>query len=44
MTGRIADHLSDGETSTTAKHYVAKGASEQGRGTRAITVIAGGRR
>ncbi|MDB4969087.1 MAG: hypothetical protein JWN44_4776 [Myxococcales bacterium] len=44
LADRIADHLSHEEASTTAKHYVAKGAIEQAQVTRAFAVIAGGRR
>jgi integrase len=43
LADRIADHLSHEEASTTAKHYVAKGAIDQGQVTRAFAVIAGGR-
>lgn len=44
LADRIADHLSHEEASTTAKHYVARGAIEQAQVTRAFAVIAGGRR
>ncbi len=44
LADRIADHLSHEEASTTAKHYVARGAIEQAQFTRAFAVIAGGRR
>lgn len=43
LADRIADHLSHEDSSTTRKHYVAKGALEEARTARGAAAIMGGR-